>query len=73
MPSGRIELYPQGVTLKNTRTGEIQSVHYMNLRKITMDEFITLLPDDFDADILKNIGMYRYNKNHLPDPATHNF
>jgi hypothetical protein len=64
-----IELYPQGVTLKNTRTGEIQSVHYMNLRKITMDEFITLLPDDFDADILKNIGMYRYNKNHLPDPA----
>ena len=64
-----IELYPQGACLKNTRTGEICSAHYMNLRKITMDEFITLLPDDFDADILKNLGLYRYNRNHLPDPA----
>ena len=64
-----IELHPQGATLKNTRTGEVFSAHYMNMRKISVDEFITLLPDDFDSDILKNVGAYRYNKNHLPDPS----
>jgi dUTPase len=64
-----IELYPQGALIKDTRTGEMMSVHYMNLRKITQDEFISLLPNNFDADILQNLGIYRYNRNHLPDPA----
>jgi hypothetical protein len=64
-----IELYPQGALIKDTRTGEIMSAHYKHLRKITADEFLTLLPNNFDADILKNLGMYRYNKNHLPDQA----
>jgi hypothetical protein len=50
------------------KTGEISSAHFMNLRKIQLDEFITLLPADFDSDILKNIGQYRYSRNHLPDP-----
>jgi hypothetical protein len=63
-----IELHPQGALIKDTRTGEMMSVHYMNLRKLTADEFLTLLPNNFDSDILNNLGMYRYNKNHLPDP-----
>jgi hypothetical protein len=63
-----IELHPQGALIKDTRTGEMMSVHYMNLRKLTADEFLTLLPNNFDSDILHNLGMYRYNKNHLPDP-----
>jgi hypothetical protein len=63
-----LEIHPQGALIKDTRTGEIMSAHYKNLRKITADEFLTLLPNNFDADILKNMGMYRYNKNHLPDP-----
>ena len=40
----------------------------MNLRKLSIDEFITLLPNNFDADILQTLGMYRYNKNTYPDP-----
>ena len=63
-----LEIHPQGALIKDTRTGEIMSAHYKNLRKLTADEFLTLLPNNFDADILKNMGMYRYNKNHLPDP-----
>jgi dUTPase len=63
-----IELHSQGATLKDPKYGEILSVHYRDLRKLSIDEFITLLPNNFDADILKNLGMYRYSKNHLPDP-----
>ena len=65
-----IELYPQGACLKDVKTGEISSAHFMNLRKISLDEFITLLPTDFDSDILKNLGQYRYSRNHLPDPPS---
>ena len=64
-----IEIFPQGALIKDTRSGEMMSAHFMNLRKITPDEFISLLPNNFDADILKNLGIYRYNKNHLPDPS----
>ena len=67
-----IELHPQGASIKNTRTGEIFSAHYMNLRKITPDEFITLLPENFDSEILKYMGTFRYNKTHQPDPAVLN-
>jgi hypothetical protein len=63
-----IELYSQGATLKDPKSGEILSVHYRDIRKLSVDEFITLLPNNFDADILKNLGMYRYTRNHLPDP-----
>jgi len=44
------------------------SAHYMNLRKITPDEFITMLPNNFDSDILEKMHLYRYNKTHQPDP-----
>jgi hypothetical protein len=63
-----IEIHNQGALLKDPRTGEMLSVHFMNLRKLSIDEFITLLPNNFDADILQTLGMYRYNKNTYPDP-----
>jgi hypothetical protein len=45
-----MELFPQGALLKDPRTGEQMSVHFANMRKLSMDEFITLLPTHFDAD-----------------------
>jgi hypothetical protein len=62
-----IEIQPQGAVIKDPRTGDIMSVHFQNLRKLTTDEFITLLPTNFDSDLLKTLGFYRYNKLGLPD------
>jgi hypothetical protein len=62
-----LEIYPQGVLLKDPKTGELLSVHIRNLRKLTPDEFLMLLPKDFDSEILKTFGKYRYNKAMQPD------
>ncbi|MEI7488246.1 MAG: hypothetical protein WCJ72_12720, partial [Chryseobacterium sp.] len=62
-----IELFPQGALLKCPRLGEMLSVHYMNLRKISIDEFIALLPTNFDSDILKTIQNYRYARKGNPE------
>jgi hypothetical protein len=34
-----IELQPQGAIIKDPRTGDIMSVHFQNLRKLSIDEF----------------------------------
>jgi dUTPase len=62
-----MELFPQGSLLKDPRTGEQMSVHFANMRKLSMDEFITLLPTHFDADILKTLGLFRYNRKGNPE------
>jgi hypothetical protein len=62
-----VEIQPQGAIIKDPRTGDIMSVHFQNLRKLTVDEFITLLPTNFDSDLLKTLGFYRYNKPGRPD------
>jgi len=43
------------------------SVHFQNLRKISISEFIQLLPTHFDADIIQNLKLYRYNKPGQPE------
>jgi lipopolysaccharide export LptBFGC system permease protein LptF len=43
------------------------SVHFVNLRKLSMDKFITLLPTHFDSEILQTIGLFRYNKKGNPE------
>jgi hypothetical protein len=62
-----MELFPQGALLKDPRTGEQMSVHFANMRKLSMDEFITLLPTHFDNDILKTLGLFRYNRKGNPE------
>jgi hypothetical protein len=37
------------------------------MRKLSMDEFITLLPTHFDDDILKTLGLFRYNRKGNPE------
>ena len=43
------------------------SVHFANMRKLSMDEFITLLPTHFDNDILKTLGLFLYNRKGNPE------
>jgi hypothetical protein len=62
-----MELHDQGALLKDPRTGELLSVHFQNIRKLTVDEFITLMPSNFDADILQTLKLNRYNKQTEPD------
>ena len=59
--------YTPSSPLKDPRTGEQMSVHFANMRKLSMDEFITLLPTHFDADILKTLGLFRYNRKGNPE------
>ncbi|MFN9900614.1 MAG: hypothetical protein ACK55Z_17895, partial [bacterium] len=62
-----MELFPQGALLKDTRTGEQMSLHFENMRKLSMDEFITILPTHFDNDILKTLGLFLYNRKGNPE------
>jgi dUTPase len=57
-----MELFPQGALIKDPRNGETLSVHFQNLRRIELTEFLTLLPSNFDSDILATLEMYRYNR-----------
>jgi hypothetical protein len=67
-----IQLHPQGALLKDPRTGETFSVHHHNMRKLHIDEFLSLLPTNFDADILTTMQLYRYNKSNEPEkPANY--
>jgi hypothetical protein len=51
-----MDLHEQGALLKDPRTGEIMSVHFSNIRKINIEEFLTLLPSNFDADIITTLN-----------------
>jgi dUTPase len=62
-----LKLNPLGALLKCPKTGEAFSVHYKNIRKITPDEFLTILPANFDSEIIRNLDLYRYNRKLDPD------
>ena len=62
-----MELHDQGALLKDPKTGELLSVHFQNIRKLSIEEFTSLLPSHFDADILKSLKLNRYNKSTTPD------
>jgi hypothetical protein len=62
-----MQLHGLGALIKDPRNGDIFSVHYENLRKINLEEFLQILPTNFDHEILQNIGFNRYNKKGTPD------
>ena len=66
-PMRIMDLHEQGALLKDPRTGEIMSVHFSNIRKINIEEFLTLLPSNFDADIITTLKLNRYNKQESPE------
>ena len=62
-----MELYSKGALIRDPRTGDTMSVRFPNLRKISIPEFIQLLPTNFDADIVENLKLYRYNRSGQPE------
>jgi hypothetical protein len=59
-----------GARLRDIKTGEEQSVSFEHIRKIKLDELLTLLPQNFDAEINKVLDKYRYKKGVLDDGNT---
>jgi hypothetical protein len=52
-------------------------VAFEHLRKLTLDAFLALLPQNFDSEIVASLGTYRYrsstgNLDTTPDPDTEN-
>jgi hypothetical protein len=59
-----------GARLRDIKTGEEQSVSFEHIRKIKLDELLTLLPQNFDAEINTVLDKYRYKKGVLDDGHT---
>jgi hypothetical protein len=57
-----IHLDQGGARLKDIKTGEGQSVSFEYMRKIKLDELLTLLPQNFDAEINSVLDKYRYKR-----------
>jgi dUTPase len=66
-PARIIDLGAKGATLRDPKTGATFSVSFENLRKINFEELLTLLPQNFDAEIADTLGTYRYRRA-LADP-----
>jgi len=62
-----IEIHELGLLLKHPKTGELCSVHTQNIRKISPEEFMTLLPSDFDYELIQSLDLTRYNKQGKPE------
>jgi len=57
-----IGLSSGGAQLKDVKSGEEISVSFENIRKIKLDELLSLLPQDFDKEVLEGIDTYRYRR-----------
>jgi hypothetical protein len=57
-----INLDHGGARLRDTKTGEELSASYEHIRKIKIDELLTLLPQNFDSEIASVLETYRYRK-----------
>jgi hypothetical protein len=61
-PARIIDLNIKGATLRDPKTGATFSVSFENLRKINFEELLSLLPQNFDAEIADALGTYRYRR-----------
>jgi hypothetical protein len=55
-----VNLDEGGARLKDVKTGEEQSVSFEHMRKLKLDELLSLLPQNFDAEITEALDKYRY-------------
>jgi hypothetical protein len=68
-PHRIINLSEKGAEIKDIKTGEISNVNFENIRKISIDELLALLPTDFDDEINKSLGTFRYNRKQNNDQS----
>jgi hypothetical protein len=61
-PARIIELSEKGATIRDTKLDTVMDVSFEHIRKIDFDELLTLLPQNFDAEIAETLGTYRYRK-----------
>ncbi len=61
-PHRIIGLSKKGAEIKDIKTGDVSNVTFDNLRKITLDELLVLLPQNFDDEINKALSTFRYNR-----------
>jgi hypothetical protein len=61
-PARIIELSEKGATICDTKLDTIIDISFEHIRKIDFDELLTLLPQNFDAEIAETLGTYRYRK-----------
>ncbi len=61
-PARIVDLAESGATLRDTKTGATFSVAFENMRKVSFEEVLTLLPQNFDSEIADSIGNYRYRR-----------
>ena len=66
-PHRIIGLSERGAEIKDIKTGEISNVNFENIRKISLDELLTLLPNNFDDEINKALSTFRYNRKNITD------
>jgi len=56
--------------LKDIKTGEELSASFEHMRKIKLDELLTLLPQNFDAEINQVLDTYRYRRTTATEDTT---
>jgi hypothetical protein len=61
-PARIIDLSEKGATIRDTKSDTQMSVGFEHLRKVNFEELLTLLPQNFDAEIANTLGTYRYRK-----------
>jgi hypothetical protein len=66
-PARIMNIQKKGVTLRCLKTGENFSVSIENLRKINFDEFLEILPKNFDSKINESLKAFRYRSPGTPD------
>jgi hypothetical protein len=59
-PARIIHVSHKGAVLRDIRNGDELSLGFEHLRKLNFDELLTLLPQNFDAEIAESLGHYRY-------------
>jgi len=67
-PARIVKLQDKGATLRKLSDNTVFSVSFDHLRKIDLDEFLTILPKDFDSEINEHFDNFRYRKFLLENP-----
>jgi hypothetical protein len=65
-----VNLDAGGARLKDIKTGEELSASFEHMRKIKLDELLTLLPQNFDAEINQVLDTYRYRRTTATEDTT---
>jgi hypothetical protein len=55
-PSRIIDLSEKGATIRDTKSDTQMSVGFEHLQKVNFEELLTLLPQNFDAEIADTVG-----------------